>query len=339
MFVKIRILRHAFVLAALLPFHALAQLDTCWQQHRATVHEWTCAGQSLSARAQPYAFSIVVVESPKALMVIDSGATAAVGESAAAAIRSKFGTKPVWILNSQAKAEHVLGNTAFKDAFAGTLRGDESFSDRLVAGQRTADQMRLHCTSCIERLSQITGSPTVSGTQFLVPDRILKRLSGHLGILQSDWVPWKYRLYQNLEADETLVLRNQELKLWWVASAVQNREVPDLYDGDITERIDFLARLKTQMTSDDTVLTSFGALGPDWIERNLAYFVRVHQAVLYGLEASIGEVEMIEQLSAQTDLFMNPVYVQTDPEASAKSLERHQLNVQRIYRQTQPFVF
>jgi len=69
---------------------AHSQAGDCWQQHRATVYEWTCAGQSLPAEGQDFALSIVVVDSPKALLVIDSGATAAVGESAAAAIRSNL---------------------------------------------------------------------------------------------------------------------------------------------------------------------------------------------------------------------------------------------------------
>ena len=93
------------------------------------------------------------------------------------------------------------------------------------------------------------------------------------------------------------------------------------------------------MGSDDTVLTSFGVLGRDWIERNLNYFVRVQQDVLYGLEEGVSEVELIEQISAQISEFKNAVYVQTDPKVNAKALETHQLNIQRIFRQTEPFAF
>ena len=166
-----------------------------------------------------------------------------------------------------------------------------------------------------------------------------KTKTGHLGLLNGDWTPWKYRLYLDLETEEALVLRNQELKLWWVGSAVQNRDIPDLYDGDVVERINFLGRLKTRMSADDTILTSFGALGRDWVERNLNYFVRVQQEVLYGLEEGVSEVELIGQISAQISEFKNPVYVQTDLTANAKALETHQLNVQRIFRQTEPFAF
>lgn len=329
---------HFLVFFAFAPW-ANAQSDVCWQQHRATVYEWTCASQSLPAEGQDFALSIVVVDSPKALLVIDSGATAAVGESAAAAIRSKFGIKPVWVLNTQPKPEHVLGNVGFRSVFASTLGNGESFESRLVAGKRTADLMLERCPTCIENFSERMGSDSVKGTESLVPQRILRKRKGHLASLQNDWFAWKYRLYSDLETEETLVLRNQDLNVWWVGSAVQNRDIPDLYDGNVIERINFLGRLKTMLKEKETLLTSFGALGPDWIERNLNYFVRIHQDVLYGLEGGVSEVELIDQISARIDEFKNPIYFQTDPKANARALEIHQLNIQRIFRQTEPFTF
>ena len=318
---------------------AIAQADPCWQQHRATVHEWTCAGQSLPAEGQDFALSIVVVESPKALLVIDSGATAAVGDSAAAAIRSKFGAKPVWILNTQPKPEHVLGNVGFRNVFKDTVVSGESFASRLVAGKRTADLMKARCPTCIENFSARMGSDSVKGTESLVPERILRTQTGHLGVLHSDWVQWNFRLHKDLETEEALVLRNADLKLWWVGSALQNRDIPDLYDGNVIDRVNFLGRLKTQLRPDETVLTSFGALDSAWIDRNLNYFVQVHQAVLYGLEAGISEVELIEQLSADIGQFKDAVMVETDPRANAQALETHQLNIQRIFHQTEAFAF
>lgn len=333
--------RNFIVVIALVWFSPIghAQVDACWQQHRATVHEWTCAGQSLPAEGQDFALSILVVDSPKALLIVDSGATAAVGESAASAIRSKFGSKPVWILNTQPKPEHVLGNVGFRSVFSGTLAPGENFASRLVAGKRTADLMRERCPTCIDNFSERMGSDSVKGTESLVPERILRGKRGHLASLQNDWFDWKYRLYNDLETEEALMIRNADLKLWWVGSAVQNRDIPDLYDGNIVERINFLGRVKATLKSDETLLTSFGALGPDWVERNLDYFVKIHQAVLYGLEAGVSEVELIEQISSRIDEFKNAVYVQTDARANAKALETHQLNIQRIFRQTEPFTF
>ena len=75
------------------------------------------------------------------------------------------------------------------------------------------------------------------------------------------------------------------------------------------------------------------------LDRNLNYFVQVHQAVLYGLEAGFSEVELIEQLSAEIAQFKDAVMVETDPRANAQTLETHQLNIQRIFHQTEPFAF
>jgi len=327
------------VISVFLTLPASAQGEPCWQQHRATVHEWTCAGQSLPAEGKDFALSIVVVDSPKALLVIDSGATSAVGESAAKAIRSKFGAKPVWILNTQPKPEHVLGNVGFRNVYKDTIVSGESFANRLVAGKRTADLMKARCPTCIENFSERMGSDSVKGTESLVPERILRTQTGHLGVLQSDWTKWRYRLHKDLETEEALVLRNTDLKIWWVGSALQNRDIPDLYDGNVIDRVNFLGRLKTQLKPDETVLTSFGALDTAWIDRNLNYFVQVHQAVLFGLEAGFSEVELIEQLSADIGQFKDKVNVETNPHANAQALEIHQLNIQRIFHQTEPFAF
>ena len=338
MFLNLRSFTFALFVVMSVPV-ANAQPVDCWQQHRATVYEWTCASQSLPAEGQDFALSIVVIDSPKMLLVIDSGATAAVGESAAAAIRSKFGTKPVWVLNTQPKPEHVLGNVGFKSAFSSTLAPGESFESRLVAGKRTADLMRERCPTCIENFSERMGSDSVKGTESLIPQRILRSKKGHLASLQNDWFAWKYRLYNDLETEEALVLRNRDLNVWWVGSAVQNRDIPDLYDGNVIERINFLGRLKTTMAANETLLTSFGALGADWVERNLNYFVQIHQDVLYGLEAGVSEVELIEQISADILRFKNPVLIETDLRANAQALETHQLNIQRIFHQTEAFAF
>lgn len=331
-----------FLLAAVFPllsFHAHAQQDDCWQQHRATVHEWICAGQSLPAEGQGFALSIVVVESPKALLVIDSGATAAVGQRAATDIRSKFGNKPVWVLNTQPKPEHVLGNVGFQAVFKDTLGPGESFTSRLVAGKRTAELMKARCPTCIENFSERMGSASVKGTESLAPERILKTQKGHLGVLESGLIRWQFRLHKDLETEEALVLRNTDLNVWWVGSALQNRDIPDLYDGNVIDRVNFLARLNVLLKPGETLLTSFGALDKEWISRNLNYFVQVHQAVLYGIEAGFSEVELIEQLSADIGQFKDAVMVETDPRANARALETHQLNIQRIFHQTEPFAF
>ncbi|HEX4916819.1 MAG TPA: hypothetical protein VFV43_02860 [Limnobacter sp.] len=320
------------------------QSDACWLQHRATVYEWICAHQSLPDSGRDFALSVVVVDSPRSLMVIDSGATASVGESLARAVRIKFGSKPVWILNTQPKPEHVLGNVGFGEVIRDTLKEEETLGQRIVAGKLTSDLMVKRCPECIKNFAERMGSNSVQGTQPVVPQRLLRAERGHLGTLNSDWVPWKYRLYKDLETEEALILQNRDLNLRWVGSAVQDRLVPDLYDGDVVARIDFLARLYTVLKSDETLLTSHGALNRDTVKRNLDYFVDLHRRVLVGLEEGVSEVELIKQLSEPAETLNSTsnsaVYVSTLPDpGKSRDLETHQLNIQRIYRQTEPLVF
>ncbi|HEX4857209.1 MAG TPA: hypothetical protein VFV28_10375 [Limnobacter sp.] len=316
-----------------------AHADECWINHTPQVHEWVCAGKSLPEDSQAFALSILVVESPRALMVVDSGATAVVGEQAALAIQNRFGNRPLWILNTQPKPEHVLGNVGFRKVLQKNLPVGESFSNRIVAGKQTAELMQARCPKCIENFSERMGSASVAGTEPVVPSRLLKSESGNLGVLQSEFRSWKYRLYKNLETEETLVLRNPDLKIWWVGSAVQKTGIPDLYEGSVIQRIEFLSRLKSQMKTDDTVLTSSGVAQVDMIQRNLDYFVKVQQEVLYGLENGVSEVELIQQISQGINQFQAGEGMTQDLKMDAKVLETHQLNIQRIFRQTEPFAF
>ena len=51
------------------------------------------------------------------------------------------------------------------------------------------------------------------------------------------------------------------------------------------------------------------------------------------------QVELIEQLSADIGQFKDSVTVETDPRVNALALETHQLNIQRIFHQTEAFAF
>lgn len=327
------------VLPGALAESALQPAQDCWQTHRSSVHEWKCSGRSLPENSQAFALSILVIESPKALLVVDSGATAGVGEQAALAIQQRFGNRPLWVLNTQPKPEHVLGNVGFRNIFGKTLPAGESFNNRLVAGKQTAELMQARCPSCIENFSERMGSASVAGTESLVPAKHLIQGAGNLGVLQAEFKAWKYKLYKNLETEEALVLRNPDLDLWWVGSAVQGVAIPDLYDGKVVDRIDFLSRLKNVMRRDELILSSHGALSAGWIDRNLNYFVRLQQEVLYGLENGVSEVELIQQLSQKISEIGGSADSNQDPSLDARGLETHQLNIQRIYRQTEPYSF
>lgn len=287
---------------------------SCWIQHRVTVHEWRCASQHLPPQGQEFALSVIVVLGGNNVLVLDSGATAAVGAAAFAAIAKRFPDKTIWILNSQPKPEHVLGNVGFKGV-------PES---RMIAGQLTAQLMKSRCSNCIERFATRLGESAVAGTQALIPANILNGSKGQLRVSGGDFSAWHYSLEKSVETEEALVLHNTALKIHWVGSLVQNREVPDLSDGDLASRIAYLSRLLNRINHEQTLLGSFGALDPIWIQRNLNYFVQLQLDVLLRLDGGLSEVELIHSLGNGL---------------SGVALQTHQLNIQRASRQSESFLF
>lgn len=325
------------LLFVLLCVHPPLKAQGCWVQHRASVHEWQCAAQSLPQSGAHFGLSIVVIDTPDVLLVLDSGATANVGVAASRAIVARFGVKPVWLVNTQPKPEHVLGNVGFARTFTPTLSGDERFTDRIVAGVRTAELMKARCPDCIANFAKRMGSDSVVGTESMIPGRLLTENRGDLRVLSPSLQGWVYRFFDDLETEQAFILSNPDLRVFWVGSAVQPVQVPDLYDGNAARRIDFLARLKSILGPQDTLLTSYGPVGPDWVDNNLNYFVELQRKVLAGLEAGRSEVELIDEFSTQIP--NDAVYVQTDPEPKARQLEVQQLNIQRLYRQAEDLFF
>lgn len=264
-------------------------------------------------------------------MVLDSGATASVGLAAATAISQKFAGKPFFIVNTQAKPEHVLGNIGFKELWAKTLPANQTFESRLVAGQQTAKLMAQRCPDCIKVFAERMGATAVAGTQAVIPSFALTAKRGNLGVLSVGFKPWLYELESNLDSEQTLVLRNRDLGIEWAANLVEPRVVPDLHEGNVVSRIDFLGKLHTRLQDGDKLLGSFGQIEPIWVRRNLRYFADLQLDVLTKASQGTSEVEIINQLTADMK--------SAHPGLDAKQLEAHQLNIQRVYRQVENMTF
>lgn len=306
--------------------------ERCWKTYNnPTVFEWVCAAEHLPTSGKQFALSIWVIDSPKAILVLDSGATANVGRAAAEAIAQKFAGKPFFIINTQPKPEHVLGNVGFKDSWSKNLAPNQTFESRVVAGQQTAKLMAQRCPDCIKQFAERLGGSAVAGTQPVVPAFSLTAKRGNLGVLSAGFKPWLYELESNLDSEQTLVLRNRDLNLEWVANLVESKMVPNLHEGNVVSRIDFLGKLHTRLQDGEKLLGSYGQIEQVWVRRNLRYFADLQLDVLTKASQGTSEVEIINQLSADLK--------SAHPELDANSLEVHQLNIQRVYRQVENMAF
>lgn len=301
--------------------------SACLIQHALSLFEWRCAAQVLPPEGQAFALSIGVIVGDNAVVAIDSGATAIVGETAANDIRQAFPDKKLFVINTQPKPEHVLGNIGFYRAYASQFRSLAGFEGRVIGTLLTKNLMESRCPSCIDNFAKRMGSNVVQGTETVIPGFVLSRRQADLVLLDPSLRHWIYNTYEKLDAEETLLLVSPQENAFWVGSAVQKTMVPDLYEGSAMARLNFLGEISHVTNGASLVLSSHGRLDPIWVKRNLNYFTRLQQDILLEMDAGTTEVEIITKLTDQL--------AQAVPGLTDKDLEIHQLNIQRVYMETE----
>lgn len=298
--------------------------ESCWQTVTTDVFLWQCAATQLPAKgADDFALQLMVVKGKKSLLVFDAGSTAKVGEAAAKAIKDKFGAMPVWVVDTQPRPEHVMGNIGFARVYAPASQAD--FANRVLAGKQTSDLMGDRCTRCVEIVGEQIGKEAVVGTEPLKPLGVLSGKNGHFGYYDSDWVRWKYQLLPQLQSEQALVARNTDLGVYWVNSLVQPRRVPNLLDGDFLKQIAFLGKQVYDKKPPVYYVSSYGVLNPVWIKRNFDYFSGLQEQVYIAMERGDNEVEIIDAMTKALKVKY--------PDLTDKEVEVHQLNVQRVFHQ------
>lgn len=299
--------------------------DSCWTQYSKSFHVWSCAGKSLPPEGQPYALSIGLIAGENSVVLIDSGATAMVGQQLAADVKSKFPEQKVFVINTQPKPEHVLGNIGIKKYLTSQPRSRIIFEGRIVAGKLTADLIRERCPQCVERFAERMGSQAVLSTEPLTPDFVLSRKRGTLRVLNVEWSDWQYQLYDDLDTEEVMIISNRSEGIYWVGNVVQKRMVPDLFEGKVSSRLNYLYQLRTELKAGELILSSHGPVEDDWLNRNVRYFKDLQVEVMLGIDSGASEEELVIQLSE--------VLEQSLPNVSAKDIEAHQSNVKKAYRE------
>lgn len=313
------------------PMGAQAE-QACWHEITPDVLEWRCANLGLPVSGQSFALSVYVVGGADGLLVLDSGVTASVGRLLGQQIRARFGVGPWWVLNSQPKPDHVLGNIGLSEACPECWPGGIEHS--VVAGALTAELMALRCPRCIDNLAKRMGEASISGTQPVIPKTLLPQLQGDLSLLNARFAQWRYTVVANVQTEEAVVLHHPSQDLVWVGSLVEASDAPDLYDGAVERRIQFLKNLQARFTANTRLLSSTGELNRQWVGRNLAYFEELRGSLLQGLKSGATEVELIGQHAGQPGNGTT-----TANEHRDRTQEIHSLNVQRILRQLETLAF
>ena len=308
---------------------AIADDNSCWVQYSRSFYEWRCANRYLPQSAQALALSIGVIEGRRSVLVIDSGATTKVGFHAATAVEARFPGRAIYVLNTQSKAPHFLGNYGFLQVLSGYLRQVSAFKGRFVAGKVIADEIAAKCPACIQSVVSLTGQEEIKPNEIVIPGFTLSRDKGNLGLIDSEWVNWRYEILPQITSSQTLFIRNTEENVYWLGDAVQKAVIPDLSGSSTINRLNYLVGLRSALQSGDIFVGSYGLVSSTWLNENISYLTQLQVSVFRGIEAGLSETELLRLLSQSIRAQKLNV--------NAQDIQRHQRNVIQIINELRRF--
>lgn len=308
---------------------SIADKDSCWVQHSRTFYEWRCADRHLPESAKELGLSIGVIQGRRSVLVIDSGATTNVGFQAATAVQARFPGRKIYVLNTQAKPAHFLGNFGFLQAISGDLKKASAFQSRFVAAQAVTDEIIKNCPACIQPVLEATGNKDIKPNEIVAPGFSLSRDKGTIGLIDAEWVNWRYELLPNVTALHAMFIENKQENVRWVGTAVQKMNVPDLMGASSINRLNFLASLRAELRPGLVLLGSYGLVTKPWLEANIDYLTKLQMSVFRGVDAGLSESELLRVLSQTIRI--------KKPNLTATELERHRSNISQVFYEFEKF--
>lgn len=291
-----------------------AVADVPWQAVAPSVWVWMPAreGEIGAGNGGHVAPTTVVVDAGEALL-IDPGPSHRHGERVRQSLRCHFDARAVWIVNTHAHAENVLGNSAFADAQAqGRVR--------IGASEATRDGMRQRCPACLASLTARVGGPAMAGTTTVLPDQTL--LPG-----QRLRVGRRTLVVLAVEKGHTegdLVLWDAEHRVLWAGGLVYGHRVPELAQGHLDGWLAALRRLEAWPVRELVGATWSRAADdgrpPPALDQTRRYLADLRAGVLQAMNAG--------RLPQEADVVPLPAYA-----GWAGYAERHGFNVMRAWRE------
>lgn len=197
--------------------------DVPWREVTPAVWVWLPAREAEvdERNGGHVAPTTAVIDGGEAL-VIDPGPNHRHGLRVRQSLRCLFGARAVWVVNTHAHAENVLGNSAFADAQA---RGEV----RIAGSRPTIEAMRRRCPDCLRSLVERAGADAMAGTRIVWPDtevsagaalRVGRRTLRVLDVVQA-----------HTEGD--LLLWDAASGVLWAGGLVYGRRLPELAQGSL----------------------------------------------------------------------------------------------------------
>ncbi len=291
--------------------------DVPWQAVAPSVWVWMPehTGEIGAGNGGHVAPVSAVVDAGEAV-VIDPGPGHRHGERVKQSLQCRFGARVVWVVNTHAHAENVLGNSAFaREQAQGQLH--------IGASAATREGMRQRCPACLASLTARVGAGAMQGTAIVLPDRTLapgQRLR----------VGERSLLVQAVEQGHTegdLLLWDDTHGVLWAGGLVYGERVPELAQGHVDAWLAALRRLQGL-----PVRTVIGAtwstameegVPPPALASTRGYLEALRAGVLQAMDAG--------RLPQEPGVVPLPAWAQWPGYA-----ERHGFNVLRAWRELEP---
>jgi hypothetical protein len=247
---------------------------------------------------------LVVVRAGPRTWLVGSGPSPAIATAVQCQLRKQLGLFVTDVLNPRAYAEVTLGNRAF------TTR-------RVWSHQEVAQQMRLRCPRCVERLSaRLTGASTSAlplSTDARIPNQLFSGAHGLLG-------PFEWWRVERAKNEPVVLLRHRFSGVFISSGLVWSDITPDLRDADLSAMLKNLAWLEQK--NPTMLVPEQGPMADSkTIARQLAYWTELQRQVQTEL-AKANPVVSPDQLASLSSKSNWPLFK-----------ERHGLNLQRAWRQ------
>ncbi len=256
-----------------------------------------------------------VIDDGEAL-VVDPGPSHRHGLRVRQSLRCRFGARAVWVVNTHAHAENVLGNSAFADAQA---RGEI----RIAASGPTIGAMRRRCPDCLRSLVERVGAEAMAGTRIVWPDtevsggatlRVGSRTLHVLDVVQA-----------HTEGD--LLLRDASSGVLWAGGLVYGQRLPELAQGSLRgwlRALDRIGAWPVRHLIGATWSTAAGGVGaPPALAGTRQYLGQLHDGVWQAMDAG--------RLPQDAGLLPMAAYA-----GWAGYRERQAFNVMRAWRELEP---
>jgi glyoxylase-like metal-dependent hydrolase (beta-lactamase superfamily II) len=246
------------------------------------------------------------------LWVLDPGPHRCAGQALRRELQQRWPGRLQQLINTHAHPENVLANSAWP---AGTP---------IYALPGVRAQMAKRCALCLRNLRDSLGKKIMKGTRWVLPNRSL-----HPGqILPLGAGRWQVLAHHSAHTETDLSLLEMNSHQWFAGSLVAWQGLPDLSRASLEGWRSAMARADTQPAGVTWVGDADAAASQLKWEGTRSYLQALHAQVSQALARGQSMHEAMQAWQAVPPNLRSPAM-----------LRRHDINVQRAWRQLEEAAF